>query len=199
MSRREVKALLAVLSVSIVMLLPVSGLARQEKDRLVDKESWKTEPVKIDKVKVKNRAVELGETFTEEDDWLRGLTVSLKNTSGKEIVYVEMELMFPRPGGGTEQTPVYLYRLFYGQQPSTENPPAPDERKRLKPGESVDVSLPEGEEEHIKAVLAHLGYPAETKHARFGVGVVVFGDGTMWRAGRTLNRSPNDPDTWKTT
>lgn len=174
--------------ISVMTLLPVLALA-QKQERVMEKGSWGNEPVKIHGVQIKGKSVAIGEMVLEEDDWLDGLTVSIENTSDRVILSVEIELTFPRPGGGTEEIPIYLYRLFYlPQTPSDAKAP-----KQLLPGERVEIKLPEGEHLHIKATLAYLGYPAQTQHAKLSVGAVEFSDGTAWRAGQILHPDPHNP------
>ena len=66
--------------IGVAMLLPVSGFA-QGQERVINKLSWRTEPIKILKLKTKGKPIELGKNFLEEDDWLKGLTVSVQNVS----------------------------------------------------------------------------------------------------------------------
>ena len=61
---------------ALIMLLPGIGLS-QAQERIIDKISWQTEPVKIIKIRTDRRTVELGKNFLEEDDWLKGLTLTV--------------------------------------------------------------------------------------------------------------------------
>ncbi|HLL71807.1 MAG TPA: hypothetical protein VK363_10265 [Pyrinomonadaceae bacterium] len=170
----------------------------QDKERTISKEMWRTEPVKIKVIKVKGKPVRLNEKFSEDDDWLKEIKVNVENISKKNILYIRIEMLFPRPQGvkNSEQTPTYLYPLFYGQMPSPQELAQADGRKQLMPGESVEMALPENEHLHIKTTLERLGYPAEMTKVMLAVGAVVFDDGTMWRADSILHRDPNNPDKW---
>lgn len=169
----------------------------QDKERTISKEMWRAEPVKIKVIKIKGKPIRLNEKFSEGDDWLKGVTVNLENTSKKPIVYIKVEILFRRPQGvkNSEQTPNYLYPLFYGQipPPGASTQPA---QKRLMPGESVELALPEDEHLHIKTMLEELGFPAEITKATLAIGDVVFDDGTMWSADAILRRDPANPEKW---
>jgi hypothetical protein len=76
----------------MIMFLPVS-LSAQVQERMVDKSSWRNEPVKVVKLKTKVKVVKLGEKFPEGDDWLYGLAVRVQNVSDKPIARIEFELI----------------------------------------------------------------------------------------------------------
>ena len=164
----------------------------------MSKEMWRTEPVKIKTIKVKGKHVRLNQKFSEGNDWLKGLTVSLENTSQQPIVYIKVEILFRRPKGvkNSEQTPSYLYPLFFGEMPAPGASSQTGAGKRLLPGESVDFVLPEDEHLHIKTALESLGFPAEITKATIAIGAVVFADGTMWSADAILRPDPNNPEKW---
>ncbi|MFN2510189.1 MAG: hypothetical protein ABR568_01950 [Pyrinomonadaceae bacterium] len=101
----------------VIVFLPAIGFA-QGQVRVIDKISWRTEPIKILNLRTKNKAVELGKKFSEEDDWLKGLTVTVENVSEKHISRIELDLSFPRPQGSSEEIPTYTVKLIYGRDPS---------------------------------------------------------------------------------
>jgi hypothetical protein len=194
--RRVVKlplivSLIVILLIGTVMFLPIlTGLAQQEQERLIDKETWRNEPIKILKLKTRGKAIELGKKFSEGDDWLRGLTASVENISDKLVSRIELHLSFPRPKGtDSEETPEYLVSMIYGKEPS----PDADNQKQVLPGESVDVKLLEANLPFIKTDLKNLGYPEKITHAQIMVNSVTFSDGTMWAGGIILYPDPDNP------
>src|SRR6185503_149563 len=70
-------------------------------ERKLVKSTWRNEPVKVKKVKVKKGDIVLGQKFVDDDDdWLAGLTLSVKNTSSKDILGVDVSLtLFTKEGG----------------------------------------------------------------------------------------------------
>jgi hypothetical protein len=87
------------------------------------------DPVSIEKIAVGDQLIELGVMdprgrvhepgmqFQAGPDWLKDMSVVLKNRTNKEIVHVEIELWFPDSGDGTRGHPVQTYELALGQRP----------------------------------------------------------------------------------
>src|SRR5882724_7468785 len=63
----------------------------QGQDRILNKRSWPNEPVKI----------KLGEKFSDDDDWFKGLKLTIQNISAKPIAYLSVNLGFLRPENET--------------------------------------------------------------------------------------------------
>ncbi|HVG19638.1 MAG TPA: hypothetical protein VNI02_11350 [Blastocatellia bacterium] len=180
------KVFLKLLSVIIFMI--TTGFS-QGQERIVDKISWRTEPIEVRELKTKGRPFRLAKKFLGKDDWLKGLTVTVENTSDKPISRIELELSFPRPKGSSEELPVYLVSMVYGQEPS----PDAEAQKQLLPGESVDVKLLEANLPFIKIALESLGYPEKITHAQIMVGSVTFDDRTTWDGDKILYPDPLNP------
>ena len=75
----------------------------QTKERVLKKGTFPNEPMKVIGIKVKGKAIDTDKKFVEDDDWIESLSVRLKNTSDKPVVFVELSLRFPavegRPNG----------------------------------------------------------------------------------------------------
>jgi hypothetical protein len=82
---------------AICLLLPSLVMAQEAQERTIRKIKAPDEPVKIIKLKLKGIARGFRQTFIDDDNWLRELTLDIKNTSEEPIVYVEISLDFPRP------------------------------------------------------------------------------------------------------
>jgi hypothetical protein len=160
----------------VIILLQIIGQA-QKQERMIDKTSWRTEPIKILKIKTKGRLIELGKNFEEDDDWLKGLTVTVQNISDKVIARIELKLAFPLSGGGTDKRPTYGLSMIYGLDPADTGA---EMLELVQPGESVDMKLPDVNLPFIKTDLKNLGYPEKIAHARIRVEYVTFVDGSMW-------------------
>ena len=116
------KSILLTKLIAAIIFQPVLGFA-QHHERLIDKESWRNEPIKIIKLKTKDKPIELGKKFLENDDWLYALTVTVQNISDKAIARIDIQLAFPRPGGGsTPEKAIYMAHLGYGKEPSAVTP-----------------------------------------------------------------------------
>lgn len=99
----------------ISLLLTTAVVARQAQERTVKKVKAPNEPIKITKFKLKGIPRGFGQNFTDDGDWLRGMTVNVQNTSNKPIVYLEISLDLPRPENQSPaQQPPYQSSLRFG-------------------------------------------------------------------------------------
>lgn len=175
----------------VIIFMQVIAFA-QGQERIIDKMSWRTEPIKILKLKTKGKAIELGKKFSEEDDWLKGLTVIVENISTKAIARIELDLTFPRQDGSTSpETAIYIVPMIYGQDPA--DVPASEVLKLILPGETVEVRLLEVNLPLIKEDLKKLGYPARTTHTQVRVNSVTFVDGSEWAGDEMFYPDPKNP------
>lgn len=198
----------ATLSASVMflyLLAPSFGLAEKSsgqdpqnpaaKQRVIKRVAWRHEPVKLSKLKVKGKEVEPAKKFVEEDDWLNGLTITVKNTSDKTIVWIDLALNFPRPAGSGGE-PDARDHLVYGHYPPppgeagtphTQQPPA-------RPGETVELAL--ADYEGTLEFLRKTNYPASIKQVEIDLSEVIFDNGMMWSGDALFRRDPNNPGRW---
>ncbi|HEX8653207.1 MAG TPA: hypothetical protein VF708_20505 [Pyrinomonadaceae bacterium] len=174
------------------------GITQQGQERLLKKESWPKEPVKIVGVKAAKKSLKLNEKFLADDDWFKGFTVRLINTSGKNITYISLRLLFARPEDGeTAKDPPYVYSLTYGRDPSLPKPSTTSNSPQtVLAGKSIDIALPDEWYDSLKQGLKELKYPASIKRMEIALEEVAFEDGTMWSAGQFWQRDPNNSDKW---
>ncbi|MFL6333254.1 MAG: hypothetical protein ACJ754_07940 [Pyrinomonadaceae bacterium] len=92
-------------------------------------------PVEIVSVKLNGRDVRPGEKIPGDDDWLRGLSFTLKNISDKPVAYVAVALQFPQPQGYVAYLLSYGVDLSHGEHRRESSPPA------VEPGGTVDLVL----------------------------------------------------------
>jgi hypothetical protein len=174
----------------VVMLLQFVVLAQKE-ERLIDKESWPFEPIKI--VRLKNNKytrIELGKSLEQEDDWLTGLTVTVQNASNKAIARMVLELGFPRAEGPSSDQPTYVVDMIYGRDPADSTT---EVLELVQPNERAEIRLPEANLPLMKADLKTLGYTGHILRARIKIGSVTFVDGSMWSAGELFYPDPQNP------
>lgn len=178
----------------VISMLTASTIAQQEQERIINKKTRNNEPVRIAKLKVKGRTVGLNQKLLADDDWLNGLTVRIKNTSDRIIMFVDVEISFPNPAEST-RNPMGSTNLFYGTLPM-EGPVSPDATPRLMPGETVDITLSAEEFSGIKRRLKESNHPEQVAQADIRIYEVLFSDDAMWHIGVMMRRDPNDPRTW---
>jgi hypothetical protein len=169
-----------------------TGIAQQAQDRLIEKQSFSNEPVKITVVKTKKGAVNIGEKFKDETNWLKGLKIIVENSSGKPVTYVRVGLSFPRPENHeTSKENPYGESLEYGVNPLvTEGVEIASPVQAISPGKSIELVMPDEAYEGTRALLNELKFPENIKRVKVMVEAVGFEDGTAWNGGRFWRRDP---------
>jgi hypothetical protein len=178
-------------------LLTASALAQQTQERIVKKVKAPNEPVRITKFKLKGVPRGFGQNFTDDNDWLRGLTINVKNVSNKPIAYLEIVLDFPRPENQpSSQLLPFRSSLQYGYPPVLNAPLPLDAPPPLMPNEKAELSLTDANYDSLMATLKQLEYPISLKEIELTISTVIFNDNTGWRLGTPTRRDPNKPDRW---
>jgi hypothetical protein len=133
------------------------------------------------------------EEFEGDPDWLKDLTLKLRNTSGKSITYIEFDLHFPEVirNGRTA-----LHQIFLGVDPDRKFPRA---ELRLAPNETIEIPMAAGYDD-IKTLVEKGGNLPLENVTKLWVEFhsALFDDGTLFEAGTLFRRNPNpnDPRKW---
>lgn len=169
--------------------------SRQQQERIIKKHSWRNEPVKIAKLKIKGAGIELGQKFQADDDWFRNLTVSVKNTSDKTVVFIDLMLTFPATADPTQEQAASDHLIYghYPPPPGESGTPHPDQPP-LKPGDSATLILTDYE--GTRQFLDKVGKPKSIKEIEVSIGEIIFENGIKWSGGQLFRRDPNDPHSW---
>lgn len=191
---------LAVGAVLFSFLSAASGatFARQLRDRELRPAFDFTKiqaPLEITSVKLNGKDVQPGEKIKGDDDWLRGLTFTLKNVSARPIAYVEVALRFPQPQGFVAYVLSYGVDLSRGDHRVESSPPA------IQPGGTVDLVLTKEKYPGFLRILALGGAARSFDTAPYYIERVCFeGEPDMiWSAGMLKRRDPNQPTEFKVT
>ena len=179
------------------VVAPISS-AYQEA-RIIKKQKHPNEPARIIALKTKQGIIEVGEEtvvkkiLTNDDDWLKGLSLKVSNTSDKSINFVSVRLTFVRQkdDAASDEAPL-MHSITYGRNPFHLKDLSLANQNKIPSGGFLDVSLSDDTYEVIKRVLKKLGYPASIKQIDLLVEVVGFDDGTVWEMGNLLRRDPKD-------
>src|SRR5215203_7231365 len=156
--------------------------ASQNEWKVLKKSSFADEPIRIVNVKGKGKEIIMDEKFKGDDaDWLRDLTITVENVSGKAITHLNFALFFPPRGNGSTGEVSYTFDLMFGVSPQSEH--YAESRKRrpdrvIKQKEKFDLSLSTEQYEHIRKVLNDLGYPPDIREVEIWISEVGFDDGT---------------------
>jgi hypothetical protein len=172
---------------AILTLCPILADA-QSPQRLVEKISWRTEPVRIEKITANGTVIELGRKFQQEKDWFSDLTVSVKNISNKAIARIEINVSFPRDTTTTEDVPRLVIPILHGLDPADAKDQLP-----LLPGETAELHMLKTNLPIIKQGLSTLGYPDEVSRVSLMLNSVTFVDGSMWAGDEILYPDPKNP------
>src|SRR5205085_7679817 len=119
---KSYKVIVFLLAISILITLitttlPKMVIAGQSQDRVITKLRDKPLPVDIKTVKTKKIVAEIGRNFLADDDWLKELTISIENTSGKTIIYIGGGFLFPKSTQQGAGAPPLYHRFMYGLNP----------------------------------------------------------------------------------
>src|SRR6185369_3148195 len=137
---------LKLMELGIVLLVLTSASSlhafAQGNERAINIKDDPRSPVKIMNVHTKGRKVESNKPFVDDDDWLKGLTVDVRNDSDKTITFLQLELFFQ----GTEpaKKPGASFTLDFGDNPFRYDSAAavpPLSVKPVSPGEHLEITL----------------------------------------------------------
>lgn len=168
----------------------------QNADKLIKKEEFDKPPVKIALVKSKIGELATDKKISAGDDWLKGLTIRVRNDSDKPVNCVVMDIQFRRPEDQSGELDL-LDRIQYGRDPF-----GPSGQEFLPEGELIfpkqtrDIPLTDEDYDAFRKMLDDLKYPAAIKEVILRVRRVCFSDGTAWDSGNIFRRDPNNPGKW---
>jgi hypothetical protein len=154
------------------------------------------QPLRFDKIQAAGKLIEVeadSETkkdFEGDDDWMRGLVVTLNNTSNKNIVSIRLFLLFPET---TVAGPMMGFPLSFGRIPKNSYDRSYD--NLLKPGEKVDLVLTDDKHNDLRSFLKSRSF-SKVNNVRLKLESVIFDDDIMWLGGLFMRRDPNNPKQW---
>ena len=168
------------------------GRVSSQNERKLIKSNWRIEPFQVNAVKLKGQPAEFGKAFTDaDDDWLKGFSLNVTNTSNKDAVFIELSLSFFGPE--EKQMPARIpleFPVFYGSPEGIRSTTT----RAVGPKESVDVSFSDEEYDKLKEGLLSIDYPLKFHHVDVRVDKVVYADGQVWYKGYYFRRDPSNPN-----
>lgn len=145
-----------------------------------------------------------GKPFQAGDDWVKNLTVTIKNLSNKEIVAASLNVYFPETGTGRGDSPVYGDVISLGRRPAmyakaggTNNeklePAGTSPALQVLPGQQLTVSLAQYYPE-VQAAVEQSRPISNLNICSIVLEGVFFSDGTMWAQGHEFKKpDPRSP------
>jgi hypothetical protein len=177
-------------------LFPTSvKVSTQNTERVVDQVHVPSQPAELMEIRNKHGKVFRRGKVDDDDEWMDGLTVGLRNTSTRAITYAQVTLDFPKAENSSESAePPLRYFLYFGTR---EKPDAAAPQPSIKPGEVVELTLTEERYGVLKRHLRELKYSRGIKKVKMTLHTVVFDDDLMWSLGELMRRDPHDPHKWR--
>ena len=176
--------------------LRLSAFGGQSPQKSITYSPERNQPVRFDKIKAADKLFEFEagsefkKDFDGDDDWMRGLAITFKNTSNKNIVYVNVLLLFPE----TEAAgPIMGFPLQFGHFPKKPNIGSYD--NLLKPGEEMEIGLTDDQHNHLQSFLKSRSFN-KINRLRLFLESVIFEDDILWVGGILMRRDPDNPNRW---
>ncbi len=135
------------------------------------------EPVVITDVRAGTSSIELNRPFDAGGEWIKDISFKITNQSTKTITFVDVDLKF---SDTSSSDPAMVRPLIFGVWPN--HPTPKDVPISLKPGESIDISMP-AKYQSLKRFLETRGPVTRINKVMIMVFVVFFDDGTKWDLG----------------
>jgi len=203
----------------VALLFATMGIAQTNQKMIVRRLTMVKYPLELS-THYKNKLVDAkwnvfpesgfrSQVFEADSDWLRNVTLKLKNASDKRITYIALFLTFPETAKEPTRAGLNLPSV---QQSSTERGPGmhqifvgidPEQKFQrpalsLAPGEILEVSLAP-EYPRISTLVRLLDFPMEqVNQLEVEIHTALFDDGTLFQAGMIYKRDPKDPHHWIT-
>ena len=183
--RLSLRLLLPAFILFVFLLLQFVATSQQadRRERVIDdKHSYRDCPIRIIGVETCKTTVTLGIQFLGDEDWMKGLTVRIKNTSGKVVTHVGIAIRLDRPGDQSGQ-PGAVWDLWYGVSPfyfKPEESIPPPMVRLIQPGETESIVLSDTEYNAMRAFLTDVNFPPSIEKVHISVSTIGFDDGTAW-------------------
>jgi hypothetical protein len=145
-------------------------------------------PIEIVSIKLNGKEVQPGEKIEADDDWLLGLSFTLKNISDKPIAFIEIGLRFPQPNG------FVVYSLNYGVDFSRGEPRREGSPPAIEPGETFNLALSKEKYPGFQRILALGGASKSFDSVPYHIARICFeGESDIiWEGGNLKRRDPNE-------
>ena len=161
--------------------------------RTVTKKPWRVEPVRIVAVKNKKKpSIDIGKPFDDDDDWLDGFTVTIKNNADQAVTAVSVDMIFRREPGDTR--PPVAAPLSFGPPPMLPAYLRRNPNKIIKVGETADLELNSHNCKMLTDLLLRRGYLNGGERIELVIREVGFEDGSVLNSGTLWVQDPNNPN-----
>lgn len=170
-------------------------------EKVIEKKNFPSEPFRFGNLSVRNVKITPGMKFNarliatnpggEAEDWLEYLSFTIKNTSGKRMIYINVELDFPETAVNGEPLMVYnqlgigIHPKAIGDDLKSGTPLA------LEPGDITTFSFSSYRLRLVKAFLALKNFQlADLNRVTIRIDNIIFDDRTKWSQGYEYRPNP---------
>lgn len=172
------------------------GLAPPANDhrRQISRSYWFDEPIKIESLFRGNKRLEVDEKFEADSEWLKGLTLRIRNNSGRNITYLSLALEFPETIATGN---LMMFPVHYGFNPVSTKPTSAKVKAEVPilPDGSFDIVLGETEFGYLKKFVESRQSMDSLKRVDIRISMIHFSDGTGWN-GSWMKQDPENPRRW---
>jgi hypothetical protein len=180
----------------VCALTPAPAVFTQElKTRKLVKFRETDEPVEIVKVTIDRREIPVNAAFDADDEWVKGLSFTVRNVSQKPIHYLSLEIGIPVTGTEADDIGITLTNGGRRDVPGDHK----KEPVNIQPGQAYELGFDVSQFAGLKKHVEKLGGSLDTQNVRVNVGLVVFDDDTGWGSGQPMRRDPDNPGDWYVT
>jgi len=178
-------------------------LLQQSDEKTIEKAEFGNEPFELSELSLQNTKINLRQKFSIEslieksggkaEDWLENLKFTLKNTSGKRVIYIAIDLDFPET---KMNGPMMVYnQLGMGIPPkATEDQSQHTTPLVFEPDSTLTFTLTAKQLQLIKLFLSSRNFQlADINKVVITVDYLIFEDGMKWQIGRFYKPNPNKP------
>ena len=188
----------------LTLLLTLCTLGQEPALRSVSIDVFKNQPAEIVDIRVDGKRITPSTPLREADDWLRRLSVVIKNTSDKPISYLSVGLTtyYERDGQRLKKHGdefVALIELPYGLPPcGGRRDPYIPAAMSIPSGAVIEIGVAQELQEQLNRLLMSEGGSTQIRSVTLALYEVVFEGETKrkWRTGSWLERDANDPKLW---
>ncbi len=152
--------------------------------------SHEHDPVAITRMMKGGAEIQPDKPFEAGDDWLREISVVIKNVSPRKIIYVSVGAHLPETGAGTSESPRVGGGNAAGQKPEhavysaltgQRRPDIPTEPIDLEPNKELVLPIvAERDYAAIKSLIQAKQTLSSVRNCDVWVTTVYFSDGTKW-------------------
>ena len=190
---REGLLFLCVLLILVGFLASSSGgmtaLSRRQRKSIskgIVLRNMESDPVKIKSMKVGSALRQFEEEFDETDDWLKKLSLEIKNDWNKPIIYLLVALSFPETDASGQRM---TFHVHLGNRPGSS---AQRESLSFSPGDKLVINIAD-RYEWLTQFIEPRQSMRQINKVEIQVTLAVSDDKTAWGEGVFFVQDPNKP------